>query len=323
MAREASQALLTRTIAWFVVAATFGFLISSVLTFGFGVPGFAGLFADAPSYGAFGQMAGYGVLLALAFVYARSVDGRPLRTDAEQVTAIVTFVIRAAFWAVLLVGLADAAISFLRVEDLLSSLVGEQLAQDLGRSRFRGPYVHLPLIAASIVIAMLTRGLGFIWLALLVVIAELAIVISRFVFSYEQAFQGDLVRFWYAALFLFASAYTLTEEGHVRVDVFYASMQQKTRGYVNLIGSLFMGIALSVAILSLGTWTKASVIIGPLLSFEVSQSGFGMYVKYLMAGFLGVFAASMLIQFAGYVLSAVADIHGEPGGHDPTHDAMH
>ena len=30
---------------------------------------------------------------------------------------------------------------------------------------------------------------------------------------------GDLVRFWYAALF-FASAYTLKEDGHVRVDVF-------------------------------------------------------------------------------------------------------
>ena len=70
------------------------------------------------------------------------------------------------------------------------------------------------------------KTLGFPWLALLIVVAELAIVITRFVFSYEQAFMGDLVRFWYAALFLFASAYTLYEEGHVRVDVFYAGMQR-------------------------------------------------------------------------------------------------
>ena len=38
---------------------------------------------------------------------------------------------------------------------------------------------------------------------------------------------GDLVRYWYAALFLFASAYTLYQNGHVRVDVFYASMSTK------------------------------------------------------------------------------------------------
>jgi len=59
------------------------------------------------------------------------------------------------------------------------------------------------------VIGLFTRTLGFQWLALLIVIAELAIVFTRFIFSYEQAFMGDLVRFWYAALFLFASAHTL------------------------------------------------------------------------------------------------------------------
>lgn len=40
---------------------------------------------------------------------------------------------------------------------------------------------------------------------------------------------ADLVRFWYAALFLFASAYTLLEEGHVRVDVFYAGFRRARR----------------------------------------------------------------------------------------------
>ena len=54
---------------------------------------------------------------------------------------------------------------------------------------------------------------------------RVVIVLARFVFAYEQTFMGDLVRFWYAALFLFASAYTLKEDAHVRVDVFYAGYQ--------------------------------------------------------------------------------------------------
>ena len=76
-----------------------------------------------------------------------------------------------------------------------------------------GPWVHVPLIVVGFVLALFTRTLGFPWLALLIVAAELLIVISRFVFSYEQALMGDLVRYWYAALFLFASAYTLLRRG--------------------------------------------------------------------------------------------------------------
>ena len=76
----------------------------------------------------------------------------------------------------------------------------------------------------------------------MIVCAELMIVITRFVFSYEQSFMGDLVRYWYAALFLFASAYTLFEDGHVRVDVFYTNLKDKTKSFVNEAGSIFLGI---------------------------------------------------------------------------------
>jgi TRAP-type mannitol/chloroaromatic compound transport system permease small subunit len=124
---------------------------------------------------------------------------------------------------------------------------------------------------------------------------------------------GDLVRFWYAALFLFASAYTLIEEGHVRVDVLYAGFTEKAKGVVNHIGSILLGMSLCFVVLWFGMEGKASVINSPLLNFEVSQSGFGMYVKYMMAGFLAVFAVTMMVQFAGYLLDAVADQRHEPG----------
>jgi TRAP-type mannitol/chloroaromatic compound transport system permease small subunit len=169
------------------------------------------------------------------------------------------------------------------------------------------------------VIAAFTRGLGFTWLALLVVIAEFQIVISRFVFSYEQVFMGDLVRFWYAALFLFASAHALIDDGHVRVDVLYAHFSKRGKAWTNGLGSLLLGIPLCWVILTQGMWTKGSSLNSPLISFEISQSGYGMYTKYMMAGFLVVFALSMTIQFASYFLEAVADLRRDPG-HRETHD---
>jgi TRAP-type mannitol/chloroaromatic compound transport system permease small subunit len=85
-------------------------------------------------------------------------------------------------------------------------------------------------------------------LALMIVLAELLIVISRFVFSYEQSLMGDLVRYWYAALFLFSSAHTLLEEGHVRVDIFFAGLSRRGKGIVNAYGSILLGMATSLTI---------------------------------------------------------------------------
>ena len=260
------------------------------------------------------QLLSYLGAVAFAVIYVLMTRQRPLRADADLLTRFATYIIRASFWIVLIIGFVDIIISFLRVEELLAPLFGENLTQALGRPNFRGLYVHYPLIFLSLVIAFFSRSLGFTWLAFLVVLAEFQIVISRFVFSYEQPFMGDLVRFWYAALFLFASAYTLVHEGHVRVDVLYSRFSKHAKARVNSVGTLLLGLPLGWIILMTGMWDKTSSINSPLVSFEVSQSGYGLYVKYLMVGFLAVYAVSMIVQFTSYLLDSVADLHQEPDG---------
>ena len=298
------------------------FLINVYLTFVTGLPGAGSAFAgDALGIV---QLLIYVLFIGFGIWRARRSSETGLRNDARRISDFNCYLVRGFFWAVVLVGLADAVISFLRVEGVLEAYVGEVWGRELGRSQFRGPYVHIPLIGLGFLVAlMLRRTLGFVWLALLVVVAELIIVFARFIFSYEQAFMGDLVRFWYAALFLFASAYTLIEEGHVRVDVFYASMKRTTKGMVNAIGSILLGMSFCWTILIVGFGGKSSIIISPLINFEVSQSGFGMYVKYLMASFLGVFAITMLIQFVSYMYEAAADWAQEPGGRKQESTAAH
>ena len=128
------------------------------------------------------------------------------------------------------------------------------------------------------------------------------------------------MRFWYAALFLFASAYTLLEEGHVRVDVFYAGMSPRTKGFVNAIGSVVLGMSRCAVILVIGMGGKQNIINGPMLSYEVTQAGFGHVCQIPHGRVPGyIFAVTMLIQFVAYFLDAVADIRGEPGGRD--HDS--
>ncbi|MGE3625848.1 MAG: TRAP transporter small permease subunit [Hyphomicrobiales bacterium] len=301
-----------RGFAWAMVAATFVFLINNYLTNWLNWPGPMSAIAGGGARG-WVQVLIYAVAVAAAIALVLRTRDRPVRADSSVMYGIVNYIVRVSFWAVLLIGVADMVVSFLRVEGMLPELFGEPLATDLGRSTFRGVWLHFPMLALAFVIATFSRGLGFHWLAFLVVVAELLIVITRFIFSYEQAFMADLVRFWYAALFLFASAYTLFEDGHVRVDVLYSGFSDRKRGLVNAIGAMVLGVSLCWVIMVLGMASKSAIINSPLLAFETTQSGFGMYVKYWMAGYLGIFAVTMLIQFTGSFLEGAADYRGEPG----------
>ncbi len=305
-AEAGGLALWSRLFGWAMLSGLVAFLINVYFTNALGWPGLSGILRSGGAL-AWLQVAIYIACIAAACFYVQKNRHITLSDDSTKITSFNTWLIRGVFWAVLIVGVADATISFLRVENLLESVVGETVTTELGRPEFRGIFVHIPLMVLGFVIASFTRTLGFHWLTLLIVIAELSIVFTRFIFSYEQAFMGDLVRYWYGGLFLFASAYTLLADEHVRVDVLYASFRTKTRGIVNSVGSVLLGISLCWTIMIIGFGAKTAIIYSPLTKFEVSQSGYGMYVKYQLAGFLGVFAITMMIQFVAFFLQAVSD----------------
>lgn len=305
---------IARLFGWFMIAALGAFLINNVLIVAYEMPTAMAFLSDGFSLNGMVTPAIYLIAFIIAAYYVLTNPDHALRYDAAKLHRFNTFVVRAMFWSVFFVGVADAIVAFMRVENIFVAWLGEEQARAFGRSAFVAPYVHMPMIALGIVFAMFTRTLGFTWLALLIVAAELLIVLSRFIFSYEQAFMGDLVRYWYAALFLFASAYTLYEEGHVRVDLIYAGLNNRKKGSVNAIGTVLCGLTTAWVILIVGMAGKTSMINAPIRTFEVSQAGFaGMYIKYQMAVFIGLFAITMLIQFVSYYFDAVADRRDEPG----------
>ena len=312
--------IIIRIFSYSILATTFVFLFNNVLTVWFDWPGVKSLFSH---YGLFGfkklskpledtvltfaylQLFFYLASILFSIFYVNRSIKQTLTADSEILNKFTAYIIRSSFWAVLIVGIADLLISFLVVEKLIEPLLGEYLKIKLVVPAFRITFVHFPLILLSFVVGYFTRSVGFIWLAVLVVGSEFFIVLSRFIFEYEQAFQGDLVRFWYSALYLFASAYALIHEGHVRVDVLYTGFSERKKAWTNSIGSLILGIPLCLIVLFLGMGGKASIINGPVISFEITQQGSnGLYLLYLMAIYLAVFAVSMLIQFTSYFMSS-------------------
>ena len=285
-----------------IVLFVFSFLINNYLTFGGNWPGALSINKNINIFSSI-QISLYCFALLfpifLVYFYKKDIS---LTTIADFFDNTNSYIIRFAFWAVFIIGIVDALISLLIIEGFIEHFFGKSWNVKLSNNSFRAPYVHFPLLFFALILGYFFKSLNFFWLAFLVVLAEFQIVLLRFVFSYEQTLMSDLVRFWYGGLFLFASYYTFMKDGHVRVDVLYTNFTKKNKAIVNLFGSLILGIPLCLTIFLKGMACKQCVLNQPIMNFETSQSTQGMNIKYLMAGFLIIFALTMLIQFVVYFL---------------------
>jgi len=321
--REVVRGIWKRYLGWITISLLAAFLVNNFLNIYFGFDRVSGL-ASSLSLTATLSLVVYIFSITLAIWQVNRTLGESFREQASKLHNFNVYFLRGCFFAVLFIGCVDFLLALLRSVDVLKYLVPDGTARALGLGNFVGPFVHVPLAILGFVVACFSRTLGWTWLALLIVFAELIIVISRYLFSYEQSFMADLVRYWYAALFLFASAYTLYEEGHVRVDVIYAGLSNKVKAYVNAWGSYLLGVVTMVVVVLFGFNGKTSIINSPLLVFEITNQGInGMFIKYQMAMFLGIFGATMLVQFIVQFFESLADINGEPGKRDTSIKLAH
>lgn len=74
------------------------------------------------------------------------------------------------------------------------------------------------------------------WLTLFMVIVTFIIVVMRYVFDAGLIWLQESVVWMHAVVFMIGAAYTMQQEGHVRVDIFYRDMSPRGRAWVDLCG---------------------------------------------------------------------------------------
>ena len=79
-------------------------------------------------------------------------------------------------------------------------------------------------------------GRAAAWLTLFMVIVTFVVVVMRYIFDAGLIWVQESVVWMHAAVFMLGAAYTLQDEGHVRVDVFYRKMSDRGRAWVDLTG---------------------------------------------------------------------------------------
>jgi len=74
------------------------------------------------------------------------------------------------------------------------------------------------------------------WLTLAMVLITFLIVVLRYVFDIGIIWMQESLTWMHAAVFMLGAAYTLAEDSHVRVDIFYREMSDRHKAWVDLIG---------------------------------------------------------------------------------------
>lgn len=73
-------------------------------------------------------------------------------------------------------------------------------------------------------------------------------VIARYLFNSSNAWFDELLWHIFGFSFILASAYTLNQDGHVRVDIFYQKYSKKTKAWVDIFGVLLFLLPITILI---------------------------------------------------------------------------
>ena len=84
----------------------------------------------------------------------------------------------------------------------------------------------------------IATGHAAAWLTLIMVLVTFLIVVLRYAFDTGFIWLQESLTWMHAAVFMLGAAYTLQEDGHVRVDIFYREMSERHKAWVDLIGVL-------------------------------------------------------------------------------------
>ncbi len=162
-------------------------------------------------------------------------------------------------------------------------------------------------------------GRGIAWLTLIMVLMQFAVVVMRYVFGLSSIYMQESIVYMHAIVFLSAAGYTLLHDGHVRVDIFYGSANERQRAWINLIGVLVLLWPMAVTTL-LASW---GYVLASWRVFEVSPEGTGLPLIFALKTFIWIFAIVLILQGASLALHSLAVLVGIERSSTPDADEEH
>ncbi|MCK4675365.1 MAG: TRAP transporter small permease subunit [Gammaproteobacteria bacterium] len=131
------------------------------------------------------------------------------------------------------------------------------------------------------------------WLSLFLVLITFIVVVLRYVFDSGSIALQEMTTYLHASVFLIGMAYTMQQNAHVRVDIFYTRFSKQTKAWVDLFGAVFLLLPFMLFV----SWISWLYIMDSWSVFEGSREA---------GGLPGVFLLKSLILIMTFLLSLQA-----------------
>ncbi len=149
-------------------------------------------------------------------------------------------------------------------------------------------------------------GKSISWLILAVVIVTFAVVVMRYGFEFGRIWIQESYLWMHAIVFMLGTAWTLQDEGHVRVDILYRKFSPHTQSWVNLLGVFLLLMPTCVLIL----WVSSPYVVTSWQLMEGSRETGGLPAVFLLKSVIPLMALLLLLQGISMILHNAAHIMG-------------
>lgn len=148
-------------------------------------------------------------------------------------------------------------------------------------------------------------GKAVIWMILLAVLVSAGNAVSRKLFNLSSNAWLELQWYLFGAAFMGAAAYTLQQNEHIRIDVFYAGRTRRTQHWIDLIGhTLFL-----LPFAALMVWYLWPYTVQAIYSGQISTNSGGLIIwparAILLVGFL-----MLVFQALSEIVKKIAVMRG-------------
>ena len=149
-------------------------------------------------------------------------------------------------------------------------------------------------------------GRGIAWLTLAMVLVTFLIVVLRYTFSIGWIAMQESVIYLHALVFMLGAAYTLKQNAHVRVDIFYEKMSARTKAWVDLTGALLLLAPFCLFIIVI-SWNYVGLSWSLL---EGSRDAGGLPAVFLLKTTIPVMAGLLMLQGIAQALRSILVLRG-------------
>lgn len=134
-------------------------------------------------------------------------------------------------------------------------------------------------------------GMLVAWLTSLMVLTVFYDVILRYGFDKGSIAVQEFEWHLFSIIFLVGAAYTLKYDGHVRVDIIYTRFNEKTKAWVDLLGTFLFLLPFAVMVIL----STQSFIANSWAAREMSPDPGGLPARYVLKAMipLGFFLLAM------------------------------